>query len=105
MVPKPDRYELDDIDYEFLNEFNKNRASNEQLAKDQLETMIATFEIRSGKETTIIENEAIEIMPSDIKEKLKDKFRESELYGHWRKRREMMKRPLLRLFWKANPED
>ena len=103
-LPRPDRYELNDVDYEFLLDFNLRNSSSE-LEKEMLEGVIASFEIRSGKDTIITENEALEIIAKDVRERLKDREKEKELYKYWFKRREMVKRPLLRMFWKANPDD
>ena len=51
MLPKPDRYELNDGDMEYLNSLNKKYENSAQrITKEMLEDIIITMELESGKE-------------------------------------------------------
>ncbi len=74
------------------------------MTEDVLEDLITIWEKQSGKSTIIVYNEAWAITPSEYKDKFGNIYIE-QLYKHYRTTRERLKRPLLRLFWKASAED
>ncbi len=54
-LPKSDKYEINELDYEFVKEYWNKSEENKKLKFEHFEQLIEIFELKSGKElqTTI----------------------------------------------------
>ncbi|EAR94648.2 hypothetical protein TTHERM_00049000 (macronuclear) [Tetrahymena thermophila SB210] len=100
--PLQDKYELADDDIIFLKDFNES--NNFNMKEEELEFLIENFELKSGKDFMINWID----MKDYISNELRDKYTFSNLekiYNYWKGKRDLLKRPLLRLHWKPNFND
>jgi hypothetical protein len=58
----------------------------------------------SGKDLILTWQEVQPHFPKDLKNRLSEDL-QREVYNHWKRMRELIKRPLLRLFWRTAVDD
>ncbi|KAL4511771.1 hypothetical protein ABPG72_012616 [Tetrahymena utriculariae] len=100
--PQQDKYELADDDIVFLKDFNES--NNFNMKEEELEFLIENFELKSQKDFMINWID----MKDYISNEQRDKYTFSNLekiYNYWKGKRDLLKRPLLRLHWKPNFDD
>ncbi|KAL4471542.1 hypothetical protein ABPG74_008435 [Tetrahymena malaccensis] len=100
--PLQDKYELADDDIIFLKDFNESNHFN--MKEEELEFLIESFELKSGKDFAIHWIE----MKDYVSNELRDKYtfpNLEKIYNYWKGKRDLLKRPLLRVHWKPNFND
>lgn len=102
-LPNGDAYELNDADYDYLKEYNQK--NNCQVLQPALEKLISELELKSGRESTIELNDAVNLIYNkELHSQMSQKSFE-EFYKYWRTRRERLQRSLLRQFWRATNDE
>lgn len=91
--PKQEKYELADDDIFFLKDFNETHGFS--MKEAELETLIETFELKSGRDFIVTWIDIKDKISFDMRDKYT--FNNIEkIYNYWRVKRDTVKRPLLR---------
>ena len=71
ILPRPDRYELTDQDYNFWQEFVA-KADNKGFSQEQFESLVKSIEMMSGKDTIVTWQEAQLEISKEVKNRLSE---------------------------------